>query len=41
MTTTFVLVALVLLFIVALLKRLIKFAILLALIGLAYWFFIR
>jgi len=41
MTTTIVLTALVLLFIVALLKRFIKFAVILAVIGLAYWFFVR
>jgi hypothetical protein len=41
MTTVAITAALVLLFVIAIIKRLLKFAIVLALIGLAYWFFVR
>lgn len=41
MTTVAVTVALVLLFVIAIVKRLLKFAVALALIGLVYWFFLK
>ena len=39
MSSTIIIVALVLLFIVAILKRFLKFALLLAVLGAAYWYF--